>query len=388
MSTKLDFSSVAWNFSLVENNPIYKAFDSKLSYQSKDDINDISKNLKVKELDTKVKEAQKELKTVFFRDPITNKIVQSALSENTLSILRENFGGVHKTSSNSYILSDKAESFVSGWYADIAYQRGYINADSNDDGYLTKDELDETRSGYMTHGYFGYAGNGVVTADINLSTESYIKLGGYSTSYASNEPNQVFKENQKTFYNNGKFAKETIALELERTIQSDKDLNGVLQYKELMSFEEMKQQSMDSIEYMITSNSDFFKTVWELSEEVSAIYSTVMEDFVKELGLLEKLKEKGYESLSKDEKEYLLKTYPNLFNENKEFKKEDFDSFYEDFKTDFVEKSKNFLGLKDDESLDLSFDDLSLVMKEIFSNIASVNISNPFYKKRFVDLEV
>ncbi|WP_300703724.1 hypothetical protein [uncultured Campylobacter sp.] len=96
MSTKLDFSSLAWNFSLVENNPIYKAFDSKLSYQSKDDINDISKNLKVKEVDTKVEEAQKELKTVFFRDPITNKIVQSALSENTLSILKDKLGGVHK----------------------------------------------------------------------------------------------------------------------------------------------------------------------------------------------------------------------------------------------------------------------------------------------------
>ena len=384
---KLDFSSVAWNFSLVENNPIYKAFDSKLSYQSKDDINNISKNLKVKEVDTKVEEAQKELKTVFFRDPITNKIVQSALSENTLSILKDKLGGVHKKD-DYYILSNKAESFVSGWYADIAYQRGYIKADSNDDGYLTKEELDETRSGYMTHGYFEHNGEGVVSAIESLSTESYIKLGGYSTSYDSQEPNQVFKKDQKTFYNNGKFAKETIALELERTIQSDKDLNGVLQYKELMSFEEMKQQWMDNTEYMITSNSDFFKTVWELSEEVSAIYSTVMEDFVKELQVLEKLKEKGYENLSKDEKEYLLKTYPNLFNENKEFKKEDFDSFYEDFKTDFVEKSKDFLGLKDEENLNLSFDDLSLVMKEIFSNIASVNISNPFYKKRFVDLEV
>ena len=388
MSTKLDFSSVVWNFSLVENNPIYKAFDSKLEYKSKDDLEELSKNLETQNISNEAKKANSNLKEVFFRDPITNKIIKSALSENTLSILRENFGGVHKTGSNSYILSDKAESFVSGWYADIAYQRGYIKADADSNGFLTKSELDETRSGYMTHGYFGYTGNGVVTAVINLSTESYIKLGGYSTPYASNEANQVFKEDQKTFYNNGKFAKETIALELERTIQSDKDLNGVLEYKELMSFEEMKQQSMDSIEYMITSNSDFFKTVWELSEEVSAIYSTVMEDFVKELQVLEKLKEKGYESLNKDEKEYLLKTYPNLFNENKEFKKEDFDSFYEDFKTDFVEKSKNFLGLKDDESLDLSFDDLSLVMKEIFSNIASVNISNPFYKKRFVDLEV
>ena len=379
---KLDFSSVAWNFSLVENNPIYKAFDSKLSYQSKDDINDISKNLKVKEVDTKVEEAQKELKTVFFRDPITNKIVQSALSENTLSILRENFGGVHKTSSNSYILSDKAESFVSGWYADIAYQRGYINADSNDDGYLTKDELDETRSGYMTHGYFGYAGNGVVTADINLSTESYIKLGGYSTSYASNEPNQVFKENQKTFYNNGKFAKETIALELERTIQSDKDLNGVLEYKELMSFAEMKQQAMDNTEY---EAKDFgsFKEFMSYKDFIDFL----LKEGLEKLQVLEKVKEKGYENLSKDEKEYLLKTYPNLFNENKEFKKEDFDSFYEDFKTDFVEKSKNFLGLKDDENLDLNFDELSLITKEIFANISFVNESNPFHKERFVDLK-
>ena len=379
---KLDFSSVAWNFSLVENNPIYKAFDSKLSYQSKDDINDISKNLKVKEVDTKVEEAQKELKTVFFRDPITNKIVQSALSENTLSILRENFGGVHKTSSNSYILSDKAESFVSAWYADIAYQRGYIKADADSNGFLTKSELDETRSGYMTHGYFGYTGNGVVTAVINLSTESYIKLGGYSTPYASNEANQVFKEDQKTFYNNGKFAKETIALELERTIQSDKDLNGVLEYKELMSFAEMKQQAMDNTEY---EAKDFgsFKEFMSYKDFIDFL----LKEGLEKLQVLEKVKEKGYENLSKDEKEYLLKTYPNLFNENKEFKKEDFDSFYEDFKTDFVEKSKNFLGLKDDENLDLNFDELSLITKEIFANISFVNESNPFHKERFVDLK-
>ena len=383
MNTKLDFSSVVWNFSLVENNPIYKAFDSKLEYKSKDDLEELSKNLEAQNISNEAKKANSNLKEVFFRDPITNKIVKSALSENTLSILRENFAGVHKTSSNSYILSDKAESFVSAWYADIAYQRGYIKADADSNGFLTKSELDETRSGYMTHGYFGYTGNGVVTAVINLSTESYIKLGGYSTPYASNEANQVFKEDQKTFYNNGKFAKETIALELERTIQSDKDLNGVLEYKELMSFEEMKQQSMDSIEY---TAKDFgsFKEFMSYKDFIDFL----LKEGLEKLQVLEKLKEKGYESLNKDEKEYLLKTYPNLFNENKEFKKEDFDSFYEDFKTDFVEKSKDFLGLKDDENLDLNFDDLSLVMKEIFSNIASVNISNPFYEKRFVDLEV
>ncbi|WP_297194281.1 hypothetical protein [uncultured Campylobacter sp.] len=383
MNTKLDFSSVVWNFSLVENNPIYKAFDSKLEYKSKDDLEELSKNLEAQNISNEAKKANSNLKEVFFRDPITNKIVKSALSENTLSILRENFAGVHKTSSNSYILSDKAESFVSAWYADIAYQRGYIKADADSNGFLTKSELDETRSGYMTHGYFGYTGNGVVTAVINLSTESYIKLGGYSTPYASNEANQVFKEDQKTFYNNGKFAKETIALELERTIQSDKDLNGVLEYKELMSFAEMKQQAMDNTEY---EAKDFgsFKEFMSYKDFIDFL----LKEGLEKLQVLEKLKEKGYESLNKDEKEYLLKTYPNLFNENKEFKKEDFDSFYEDFKTDFVEKSKDFLGLKDDENLDLNFDELSLVMKEIFSNIASVNISNPFYEKRFVDLEV
>ena len=382
MSTKLDFSSVVWNFSLVENNPIYKAFDSKLEYKSKDDLKELSKNLETQNISDEAKKANSNLKEVFFRDPITNNIVKSALSENTLSILRENFGGVHKTSSNSYILSDKAESFVSGWYADIAYQRGYLKADADSNGFLTKSELDETRSGYTTNGYFGYAGNGVVTADLSLSTKSYIKLGGNTTSY-SGAYSSAFKEVQKTFYNNGKFAKETLALELERTIQSDKDLNGVLQYKELMSFEEMKQQSMDSIEY---TAKDFgsFKEFMSYKDFIDFL----LKEGLEKLQVLEKLKEKGYESLNKDEKEYLLKTYPNLFNENKEFKKEDFDSFYEKFKTDFVNKSKDFLGLKDEENLNLSFDDLSLVMKEIFSNIASVNISNPFYEKRFVDLEV
>ena len=378
---KLDFSSVAWNFSLVENNPIYKAFDSKLEYKSKDELKELSKNLETQNISNEAKKANSNLKEVFFRDPITNNIIKSALSENTLSILRENFGGVHKTGSNSYILSDKAESFVSGWYADIAYQRGYIKADADSNGFLTKSELDETRSGYTTNGYFGYAGNGVVTADLSLSTKSYIKLGGNTTSY-SGAYSSAFKEVQKTFYNNGKFAKETIALELERTIQSDKDLNGVLEYKELMSFEEMKQQSMDSIEY---TAKDFgsFKEFMSYKDFIDFL----LKEGLEKLQVLEKLKEKGYESLNKDEKEYLLKTYPNLFNENKEFKKEDFDSFYEDFKTDFVEKSKNFLGLKDDENLDLSFDELSLITKEIFANISFVNESNPFHKERFVDLK-
>ena len=378
---KLDFSSVAWNFSLVENNPIYKAFDSKLEYKSKDELKELSKNLETQNISNEAKKANSNLKEVFFRDPITNNIIKSALSENTLSILRENFGGVHKTGSNSYILSDKAESFVSGWYADIAYQRGYIKADADSNGFLTKSELDETRSGYTTNGYFGYAGNGVVTADLSLSTKSYIKLGGNTTSY-SGAYSSAFKEVQKTFYNNGKFAKETIALELERTIQSDKDLNGVLEYKELMSFEEMKQQSMDSIEY---TAKDFgsFKEFMSYKDFIDFL----LKEGLEKLQVLEKVKEKGYENLSKDEKEYLLKTYPNLFNENKEFKKEDFDSFYEDFKTDFVEKSKNFLGLKDDENLDLSFDELSLITKEIFANISFVNESNPFHKERFVDLK-
>ena len=141
---------------------------------------------------------------------------------------------------------------------------------------------------------------------------------------------------------------------------------------EFYSFEEMKQQAMDNTEY---EAKDFgsFKEFMSYKDFIDFL----LKEGLEKLQLLEKLKEKGYESLSKDEKEYLLKTYPNLFNENKEFKKEDFDSFYEDFKTDFVEK----------ESLDLSFDELSLIVKEIFANISFVNESNPFHKERFVDLK-
>ena len=116
MNTKLDFSSVVWNFSLVENNPIYKAFDSKLEYKNKDDLEELSKNLETQNISNEAKKANSNLKEVFFRDPITNKIVQSALSENTLSILKDKLGGVHKKD-DYYILSNKAESFVSGWYA-------------------------------------------------------------------------------------------------------------------------------------------------------------------------------------------------------------------------------------------------------------------------------
>jgi len=37
---------------------------------------------------------------------------------------------------NQALLKGEVEEFVSSWYADIAYKRGYIQADENKDGFL------------------------------------------------------------------------------------------------------------------------------------------------------------------------------------------------------------------------------------------------------------
>ena len=133
-SVKLDFSQMKYS-SFINHNAVYKSLKNASDFEklSKNELKELDENLKPKELSQNVKTAQKELTTIYFRDPITNNLVQSALSNESLQILKENFGSqdFYQRKDKSYILNGESEKFISAWYGDIAYQRGYLKADKN-----------------------------------------------------------------------------------------------------------------------------------------------------------------------------------------------------------------------------------------------------------------
>ncbi|TLD83455.1 hypothetical protein LS70_004655 [Helicobacter sp. MIT 11-5569] len=78
---------------------------------------------------------------VYFRDPLNHAYVKVGLSDKNLSNLQNLFGeNSIKRDGDNILLKGEAEKFVSGWFGDIAYKRGYLGADINQDGTLDDDE--------------------------------------------------------------------------------------------------------------------------------------------------------------------------------------------------------------------------------------------------------
>ncbi|MBQ3167960.1 hypothetical protein [Campylobacter sp.] len=174
---------------------------------------------------------------VYFKDETSGEFIKIGLSDENLEKLQRVFGkqDFFTKSDGSQILSGKAESFVAGWFGDIAYKRGYASSDANGDGYLSQDELANTNSGFTSHGVF----NLYSMTDTSTSTESYMKLG------------DSFKNQHSSSYAAGKYASDSIEKELNKTIQNDKNSDGKIAYGEIMDKNEHEQDVTDIITAMV-----------------------------------------------------------------------------------------------------------------------------------------
>ncbi|TQR22579.1 hypothetical protein DMB91_08855, partial [Campylobacter sp. MIT 97-5078] len=106
------------------------------------------------------------------------------------------------------VLKGEAGDFVSGWFGDIAYQRGYLKADYNQDGMLDDKEKQNTSAGYGVYGIFQNKGREVLSVNA-IGTISYAK---------------TLNQNRDSIEN-----------ELNNTIQKDENMDGVLKLSELES---------------------------------------------------------------------------------------------------------------------------------------------------------
>lgn len=150
---------------------------------------------------------------VYFRDPFDGSYVKIGISNENLSKLKNLFGvDSVKSEENQFLLSNEAERFVSSWYVDIAYKRGYIRADENQDGFLNIEERKNTNS--FTLGYM-YGGYMVKSKDIYLApNQTYVQLTSINPQYDNMRIN--------------KLTSSSIEEELNRMIALDKDVNGTI----------------------------------------------------------------------------------------------------------------------------------------------------------------
>ncbi|MCH5336251.1 MAG: hypothetical protein J1D99_02410 [Campylobacter sp.] len=389
----LDFSSA--KFSLLPSYvSVYKNLETNFDKQSKEELKALDESLKPQNLNDKVKQAQSGMVNIYFRDPITQNITQSALSEESIKKLKESFeaSDFYQRKDGSYILNGKAENFVSGWYGDIAYQRGYLAADENKDGYMDKDELDNTRSGFQTHGWVVVSHQNKEISTASTYLESYIKLNGIST--AADGVPMSFKDNQKTFYNQGKFAEATLALELDKTIKNDKDLDGIVSYGEIFTLEEMIQADNDSVEYVLGGGKEAFaRNYSDPTEGALTLFDLMLRDkSVSEA--FNKLVENDFDisKLSEEELKDFKNDFKEFFNENDEFDVEKFKEFYENFQNEFINKSLKFLGLSkkdyNEGTLNLDFNKLHSILQDIFNTFKEANATKANFKDFTLDLKI
>lgn len=150
--------------------------------------------------------------TIIFRDPITAELVSSSLSAENMRLLKEHFGQTDfSEKGDSIILDGRAERFVSGWYGDIAYNRGFLEADSDGDGLLSKTEYTNTKNSF----------------DVK-------KIADIDTNKGSLQISNEISSNYISSFDAGDEQPHNISDELNSTISIDKNLDGSLELKEIL----------------------------------------------------------------------------------------------------------------------------------------------------------
>lgn len=190
----------------VRNNTIYSALK-------------VDDNMPLKQSSTPLKVSNENITSsrltqeISFTDKISGQNITLKISDENLNKLKSNFNSndFSKDEKGNLILKGKAGDFVSGWFGDIAYQRGYLKADYNQDGMLDNKEKQNTSAGYAVYGIFQNKGKEVLSVNA-LGTFSYAKTSNQN--------------------------KDSIENELNNTIQKDKDMDGVLKLSELESKEQ------------------------------------------------------------------------------------------------------------------------------------------------------
>ena len=185
---------------------------------------------------------------ISFIDPVNGGKVSVSLENSTLEKLQNRFGvnSVVRNEAGDVELKDKAQEFVAGWFADIAYTRGFLGADANNDGILSEEEYGKTKNGLG------------ISSSIRFEQDDFVvkeeALGYFKT-------NNIIYSSEGLNYNAYRTGKNESSIddELNYTLNLDKDFNGNITLQETYEGESsIEQKVQENLKKLFLDNKDSF----------------------------------------------------------------------------------------------------------------------------------
>lgn len=292
-------------------------------------------------------------KMVMFNDPTSGNRVQLQLTDENLKRLEEKFGSqdFYKREDGTIRLSGKAEAFVSGWFADVAYRQNFVGADKDKDGVISKAEFGDLRIGR----------GGMVSGTINnaqiTDMQAYAKVDSY-----------WYDELTKNGDLNATDA-------LNRFIETDKDLDGVTTAQEEFSAQELQELVRDALgnskgglsNQGFNPMAEFAKLVEEAGKDLPKAIEADRKKRLEEEKRLEEIRAK------RKENEELLE---NLREKNGEIAK--LNDSQKALIADSEVVKNNTTGKLDSKEIDKLAKELQKVAEsEVLGNVAKTQTNNP-----------
>lgn len=263
---------------------VFTSYDVKTKNNSKNEnsFKETLENQKQQSYQTNIELSQTSYKTSFI-DPVNGGKVSVSLENSTIEKLQNRFGkdSVVKNEAGDVELKEEAQEFVAGWFADIAYTRGFLGADANNDGVLSEEEYGNTKNG------IGFNGDTTIIFEQDnfvVKEEAIGYLKANDILYAGFNSDDVNYNAYRTGTN-----VTSLDDELNYTLKLDKDFDGNITLQEAYEGE-------SSIEQKVKEN---LKALYLDSK--STIYDTTIGEkyFTQALNYILEIMDKG-ETLDKD----------------------------------------------------------------------------------------
>ncbi len=289
---KNNLANLRYDDRRVVNSSVFTKVNFLAEQKSQDELKALSQNIDKlsKQNNIKTSQSSEFAQKIYFKDQISGQFMSLGMSDENINKLKTHFGydDFYENKDGSLILTGNAEAYVGGWFADIAYKRGFLEADNNKDGYLDDNELDKTKSLYFDYGDYKFGKPRQVTDFISKGMVRYREL-----KYGDNR--------------NERFAKHSIEEELDRTLQKDSNNDGLLSFSEAMN----RQQRLAYLKESLSNKPDWGnfingKSLKEETKKVEEATNAKVKAFAS-----------GFDKLSDGEKKLVLDVFPNILNEIK-----------------------------------------------------------------------
>lgn len=236
------------------NGTVFISYDVKVKSSSKNETFFEETLQNQQSYQTNIQASQTSSKTTF-KDPVNGGQVSVTLENSTIEKLQNQFGekSVIKDEAGNISLTGKAQDFVAGWFADIAYARDFLKSDVNNDGILSEEEYGNTKNG------FG-ATQEIIFGKKTLEVVDEVNM------------NYLKSSSQYNLYRN-KDNINSLDDELNYTINSDKNFDGTISLEEYYQNEgDIKQKVIDEIKANWVTSKYFEKTPTNIAEGLAYNY--------------------------------------------------------------------------------------------------------------------